>query len=166
MRTTSTGVPIDDARAPVVIGLELVEIEPNEGFVDVGTFELDVTNATPQDLGMLSGPGFVDFLTGEIFIFDDATGFVHDSDTFTFTVPASELLYFELGWDGDADIDVIFFDSEGVALDWAASLENPEVSGGYWEFVPDETYYLSVLGYAGTADVANPWELKMEHIAY
>jgi len=154
-----------DTIAPLVIGLEIDEVEPNDGVVNTDAFVLDVAGATPQDVGELSGDGFVDIFRGAITFTADAGFEANDGDIFQFTVPHPMTAFFNLDWDLDgSDLDVVIFDAEGTALDWAASSARPEVDGGYSELLPGETYYLGVLGYEGPVGGVATYELTLEEL--
>jgi hypothetical protein len=154
-----------DSLAPAVIGFDRTETEPNDVVVDIGSFALDPTLAVDQaeDIGMLSGDGYIDILRGTIDI-GEGDGWIHDSDSFMFTVPVEMTLFISLGWDTDADLDLVVNDgATGDPLDWSAGLANPEVDAqGYTELFPEEIYFLTVLGYSGAS--AN-YELCVEEVA-
>lgn len=152
-----------DTIAPMVIGMEVDEVEPNDGVVNTDAFVLDLAGATPQDVGELSGDGYIDLFRGTITLTADAGFEANDADIFQFTVPHPMTAFFNLDWDLDgADLDVVIFDAEGTALDWAASSARPEVDGGYSELLPGETYYLGVLGYEGPDGGVATYELMLE----
>lgn len=154
-----------DSIAPAVIGHEIDEVEPNDMPFDEGAFVLDTSDpAKAFDIGSLSGDGYIDILNGHIDFFSADSGFVHDIDAYKFTVPQHQTVYFVMDWeDPAADIDVVIHDSAGDPLDWAASLEKPEMSGGYADMYPEETYYLVVLGYAGTEGASMAYNVRIEN---
>ncbi|MBN2801330.1 MAG: hypothetical protein JXX28_19470 [Deltaproteobacteria bacterium] len=157
-----------DAFAPLVIGWEADEEEPNDVPVDSANFEVDVSDANlAQDLGALSGPGFVDILRGSSPIETDAGGWVHDVDAFRFTVPVAEEIFFTLEWSDDTmDLDLALVDSSGEWLDHGATSAKPEVNAwGGAVLEPGEDYFLVVLGYIGTPATDPTWELSLEQVA-
>lgn len=149
-----------DAFAPLVIGVEVDETEPNDLEIR-DDFTLNLASGTAQDVGGLTGLGFVDVFRGTIEL-GEGEGFVHDVDVFAFTVPEPMTLQLNLGWDSDADIDIIVYDEAGEVTDAAASLANPELGGGEWVYETELQYYLVVAGYAGEAGSAPAYELRVE----
>lgn len=165
-----------DAVAPKVIGVEAVEEQP-----DTTTAELDADlilieeTLAAQDLGMLSGLGYVDLVDG-ITEFDPAvsgwTG--NDGDAFSFMVPETMYVKMTASWeDGAADIDFGiwgFYEGYGF-IDWFSSFgdtycltgANPEVCETVVPFEPETTYYLVALGYLGTDD--EPYHIELEWLA-
>jgi len=158
-------VAVIDSVAPLVIGQEFDEVEPNNvGMTGYGLDLSTIDQAT--DAGTLSGPGFVDVFRGTNDITSSDSAWTHDMDTWSFMVPEPSWLYFKLDWDDDAaDIDAPVFDSTGAWVDGPASGAKPDVDGGYWLFEPGEVYYLTVLGYVGTEGSAPAYELFVEQTA-
>jgi len=154
-----------DAFAPLVIGREVDEEEPNDLAINPD-FTLDLTSPEDaQDIGLLSGPGFVDIFRGHIDI-GAGEGFIHDVDVYAFQVPEDLLLYLTMDWDDDAaDIDVIVYDDTGEYTDAAATTAKPESDGGWWLYEPELMYYLVVAGYAGTPGTSPAYELTVEQVA-
>lgn len=155
-----------DALAPIVIGFEIDEVEPNDQVVDFYSFELDVsTPGAAQDIGVLSGGGFVDIVHAQMEIFDDTYDYVHDADSFQFTVPEPVTLLFTTSWDVDADLDVFTNEADGGNLEFAWTANNPEAAGGAYTYEPGEIYFLSVLGYTGPVGTPFPYTLEIEQFA-
>jgi hypothetical protein len=157
-----------DTEAPLVIGVETDEVEPNDVPIDSDAFTLDLTDTSAaQDLGTLTGLGFVDVLHGECPIDSDEEGYVHDVDVFTFQVPEAMVLYFTATWDeGEAvDVDVLVFDGTGEVVDGAITSSYPEADGGYFEYEPGVTYFLAVAGWLGVPGSPVPYDLLIEPAA-
>ncbi len=156
-----------DSFAPLVIGQEFTEQEPNDAdSVTYASWELDPADmGNANDLGVLSVPGEVDILRGTTPFTSDSADWVHDHDLFKFQVPVTELLYFNLDWsEGDADLDAIIYDSTGEPLDWLVTYDKPELGGGYGAFVPEEDYYLVILPWMGPNGTTMDWELILEGV--
>ncbi len=156
-----------DAFAPLVIGVEVAEVEPNDVPVDGTNYTIDVADPSlAQDLGALSGPGFVDILRGSSPILTADSGWVHDVDAFHFTVPATQEIFFSLDWsDAAMDQDFVVVDGAGEWLEHGATSAKPEVN--YWGgaiFEPETDYFLVVMGYVGTEGTDPTWELSMEQV--
>jgi hypothetical protein len=151
-----------DTFAPIVVGLDVEEVEPSGAVVDYDSFTIVPAEGVFSDVGALSGPGFVDIFRGHIDIAAGVGYESHDSDAWAFTVLEPSLLFMTMSWDSDADLDVIAFDEAGEAVDWAASVSNPEVGGGYWIFEPGIQYYLVVAGYEGTEGSSPAYEVSLE----
>ncbi len=147
-----------DSEAEAVIGREIPEVEPNDM-----PFDAAPDLALAQAIGEMSGPGYVDVISGTNDILSDVADYVHDVDAFSFTVPGEQSAFFALDWDdGAADIDVYFLDEVGDALDGAWTVAKPEYGGGNWVFEPGVTYYLVVIAYEGTPDTSPAYDLRIE----
>lgn len=157
-----------DTIAPIVIGMEFDEVEPNDMQVEWTSWPfVDVDmGANATDIGVLSGSGFVDIFRGEIDIVSNGYGFIHDADAWQVQFPEPVSVFFNMDWDDDnADLDVFLFDSgTGEALDFAGTADKPEADGGYWEFEPDTIYYLVIAGYLGTPNSSTAYELNLEQL--
>jgi hypothetical protein len=157
-----------DSFAPLVIGQEFTEVEPNDAdSVTYASWELDPADmANANDLGVLSAPGEVDILRGTTPFESDTADWVHDNDLFKFEVPETELLYFNLDWSlGDADLDAVIFDASGEPIDWMVTYDKPELGGGYAPFLPGEVYYLIIVPWIGPNGSTMDWELIMEGVS-
>lgn len=154
---------VADTIAPLVIGLDTVEAEPNDLAIDATSYT-SVPPGDATDLGVLSGVGFVDRFTGSI-TFTTGEGYgPHDFDAWAVEVPADEAMLITMDWDVDsADIDVWVFDESGAILDGAASVSKPEVGGGAAVLSPGRTYYVVVAGYSGPENGSTAYELLLEH---
>lgn len=155
-----------DGVFPKVIGQTVVEEQPDATNADVvfndevGVYTLDFDTLAVQDLGMLSGLGYVDVVDGNITFGGEGWNGANDSDAFAFTVPEPMYVSMVAGWpDASADIDFgIWGDYEpyGV-LDYFSSFSNsycltgadPEVCTTVVPLEPDIQYYLVALGYLG-----------------
>ena len=156
-----------DSFAPLVIGQEFTEQEPNDAnSVTYASWDLDPSDmANANDLGILSTPGEVDILRGTTPFESDTADWVHDNDLFKFQVPVTELLYFNLDWSvSEADVDAVIFDSAGEPIDWMVTYDKPELGGGYAPFLPGEDYYLVILPWVGPDGTTMDWELILEGV--
>ena len=161
-QTTASPLVLDEYISAVV-GFTYEEQEPNELSVDAdGEWITPVDPAEANDLGVLSGPGFVDIITGSTSFYSADYGYIHDDDAFVFELPSTLQVNFVLGWEGDADIDVYLIDEEAEIWEYGASYDNPELGGGYYDLKPSKKYFLSVLGYLGPDGEDVPYELKIE----
>ena len=154
-----------DSIAPLVIGQEFDEQEPNDAdSVTYASWDLDPADmGNANDLGVLSTPGEVDIVRGTTPFESPEADWIHDHDLFRFQVPVSELLYFNLDWsDGDADFDAIIYDSSGAAIDWMITYDKPELGGGYAPFVAGDDYFLVILPWTGPDGATVDWELIIE----
>jgi hypothetical protein len=147
--------------APVVIGWEMVEAEPNDvNYEDFDDLELS------QDLGMLSGVGFVDILTGALRYDGNEGSWNGDVDSFKFQVEESLVMSFTFDWPGDdVDLDINVFDADGNIVDqgWYGHPEIPEIGPERYE--PGQDYYLTLLIWSAPSNAAGDeisWELALE----
>ena len=176
-----TGGPLEvgepivlDGVFPKVVGLTVTETEESSCVVTADT-TLEESTLVAQDVGMVSGLGFVDVFDGTIEFDPTVEGWEgNDSDVFAFTVPEPMYVRMTVGWpDAAADIDIgIFGAYEDFGLvDWFSgfgdsyclSSANPEVCETVIPLDPAVTYYLAVLGYAGTDPQA--WHAELEWVA-
>jgi hypothetical protein len=158
-----------DTFAPVVIGFETAETEPNDiGLLNPDAFPPAIDPAAlsaANSAGALSGPGFVDVFRGDLGLNGVGYG-ANDIDAWGFTVAEPSSLLLTLGWDApSADLDLFVVDAAGEIVEGVASYDNPELGGGEWTFVPGETYTLIILGYLGDAGTSTAYELTVEQAA-
>lgn len=163
---TADAVTLDDF-SPLVIGWEMDETEPNDVPVDL-SLNLDLSDPSlAQDIGLLSGPGFVDFLRGTSPFETDEPGFLHDVDAFKFQVPTTQEIFFTLDWDDDgADIDIAMVDGDGAFYDHGATANKPETNAwGGAILEPEVDYFFVVLGYSAAAGSEVSYQLMLEQVA-
>jgi hypothetical protein len=155
-----------DAFAPLVIGEEVDEVEPNDLPVDIDMGTIDISDPGPaQDLGVLSGPGVVDIVRGQLDFIDDQPSWDHDVDGFTFQVPEMSYILFTLYWDNESfDLDFLISDDTGETLD-LGYFNFPETSEYQPTYEPGTTYYLAIIGYLGDPAAPSAYELRMEQAA-
>lgn len=166
---TPDGPLVLDAVAPIVIGQEFTDTEPNDAVYTSVAFPPSLDGAAmataAQDVGVLSGPGFADLFAGSITWNDLSTyGYgAHDSDVYRFEVPAPSKLLLFADWDtSQADLDVFVFDADGGFVDGAASYDKPEVGGGTFTFEPGETYFLHIVGYISYDGADANYDMRVE----
>lgn len=155
-----------DAIAPIVVGFDVSEIEPN----DVPSIDPSVEGDLAQDLGILSGPGFVDIVEGACdFGAGDGYGYwgayATDTDFFKFQVPERLELAFTLSWDDSAvDLDVIVMDSAGTQLD-QGYYGFPEVNENAPLILePGQDYFIAALPWSSPSADPVPYELRLEQL--
>ncbi len=169
--TVVADILVVDGVVPKVVGVQATETLPDTTLAEINAADnsLILDTLVAQDLGMLSGLGFVDIISGSN-TFDPAYAgwnLGNDSDAYAFTVPETLHVRLTAGWaDPAADIDVgIWFAdaSAGVIdlFDWACLTgANPEVCDSAVTLEPEVTYYLVSLAYAGTDEQAYTIELE------
>jgi hypothetical protein len=148
-----------NALAPEVVGQVQDELETNHPAFDDAGGLAPADPGTFQDLGALSGAGFVDYVNGVSDFAGDGAG--ADDDRYRFTAGAAFSLSASLEWEGGADIDWYLFDSAGELVDLGATSANPELGDGA-ALVSGETYYLVVVPYEGAANTSVPYTLRFE----
>lgn len=164
-----------DGVAPKVIGIQVAETLPDETVADVSLADttLDPTTLVAQEIGMLSGLGYVDIITGSS-TFDptfEGWGAGNDSDAFAFTVPESMYVRMKASWpDSTADIDLgIFYeDADYGYIDLFGSFgesycmtgDDPEICTSVVTLEPEISYWVIPLAYAGTDEQAYTIELE------
>lgn len=163
-----------DGTFPKVIGIVTAESQPDTTIAELNAdYTLNLDTLVSQDIGMLSGLGYVDILDGSS-VLDPATagwGGGNDSDAFAFTVPESVLVRMSAAWaDVAADLDFGIwgdFPPYGT-IDYFSSFSdsycltgaNPEICETIVPLEPGITYYLVALGYLGTDEQAYHVELE------
>ncbi len=154
-----------DKIAPAMIGQVWDEAttEPND--TDIGDAFDNPDGA--YDLGVLSGPGFVDIIENGSLTDNGYNYWTGDNDTFKFQVPEPLFLNFTLSWDDPAhDLDIVLVDAEGNLLDqgYYGFPEIPEV--GTEILQPGQDYYLGVLLWIGTGNEGDTigYELSLEQL--
>jgi hypothetical protein len=167
-----------DGVAPKVIGVQAAETLPDETLaeIDLADNSLIAETLVAQDLGMLSGLGYVDVITGSSLHDPAASGWngTNDSDAFAFTVPELLGVRMVASWaDSATDIDfgIWYADPDYGLIDlfssWGStycmSAANPEVCESEIVLEPETTYYLLALGYLGTDD--EPYTIELEWVA-
>lgn len=162
--TVDESLVLDDF-APLVIGFEVDEVEPNDAPVDISTGMMDISDtAVFQDIGTLSGPGYVDLVHGGLTFIDDQGHWDHDVDGFAFQVPVSSAILISLEWPtATFDEDFLVADDTGETID-LGYFNYPEVSVYQPTYEPERTYFLTVIGYTGDPAATEPWTLKLEQI--
>ncbi len=166
-----------DAVFPKVIGQTLTETLPDvtNGDINAADYTLILDNLVVQDIGMLSGLGYVDIVDGSSDMSSGGSGWdANDSDVFAFTVPEPMYVSMVASWpDTTADIDFGIwgnYDPYGV-IDYFSSFSSsycltgadPEVCTLIVPLEPEVQYYLVALGYLGTDD--EPYHIELEWIA-
>lgn len=166
-----------DGVAPKVIGVQVAEELPDVSLaeVDPATGVLDTTTLVAQDIGLLSGLGYVDIITGSTTFDPSYEGWNagNDSDAYAFTVPESVRVRMKVTWPDDtADIDVgIFFDDPdygfsdlmGYSDPNCMTGADPEVCTSVITLEPEIPYYVVPLGYLGTDE--QPYTVELEWMA-
>jgi hypothetical protein len=169
-----------DAVFPKVIGRTITEELPD---VTVAVVQSDYSvvaeDVVAQDVGMLSGLGYVDVVDGAVDMSGGASGWngTNDSDAYAFTVPEEMYVSLVASW-ADAASDIDFgiwgnYDPYGV-IDYFSSFSstttnycltgaNPETCTLEVPLEPGVTYYLVALGFQGN-DV-EPYHIELEWIA-
>lgn len=176
-RVILTDVLVLDAVFPKVIGQTIAEALPDttNGDINAADYSLILDTLVVQDVGMLSGLGYVDIVDGASDMSSGASGWDgNDSDVFAFTVPEPMYVSMVAGWaDTTADIDFGIwgnYDPYGV-IDYFSSFSSsycltgadPEVCTLIVPLEPDVQYYLVALGYLGSGD--EPYHIELEWIA-
>lgn len=137
--------------------------EPND--TDIGDSFQDPSGAF--DLGMLSGPGFVDVIDNASLEDNGTNEWSGDNDTFKFQVPAPTRLNFTLSWaDPAIDFDVLVVDAEGNVID-LGYYGFPEIPYYGTEVLqPGQDYYIAALLWIGTGNAGDqiPYDLTLEQL--
>jgi hypothetical protein len=164
-----------DGVFPKVIGKQITETLPDttNAVLSPADYTLDEATLNTQDVGMLSGLGYVDTFDGSIVFDPSASGWngTNDSDAYAFTVPESMYVRMTAGWpDAQADIDfgIFYADPTYGIIDLFSSYgdsycltsSDPEACESVVTLDPDTTYYLVALGYVGTDEQAYHVELE------
>jgi hypothetical protein len=181
--STNAETPVDaplvlDGVFPKVIGIQATETLPDTTLAEIVDADNTVVLETlvAQDLGMLSGLGYVDVISGSVVLdpaFEGWNG-TNDSDAYAFTVPEAMSVRMTTSWpDATADVDIGIW---GDVADWGRvdlfwyygddnclSGDNPEVCELVVTLEPETTYYVVVLGYLGTDE--QPYTVEMEWVA-
>ncbi len=177
--TTEVTTPLVlDGVFPKVVGQQVSETLPDVTVaeLDLADYSLVEETLVAQELGMLSGLGYVDIVSGSSVLDPAYSGWngTNDSDAFAFTVPESMYVRMVAGWtDAAADIDfgIWYADPEYGIIDLFSSFgdsycltgANPEVCESVVTLEPDVTYYLLALGYLGTDE--QPYTVELEWVA-
>lgn len=158
-----------DRYATAVIGQTWEVVEPNDtNLTDALQYGDAFDPTSAQDLGILSGPGFVDEIVGGA-MRDNGDGYwTGENDSFKFQVPEPLLLNFNLSWSNpDYDLDIVLIDAEGNTLDqgFYGFPEIPEV--GTEVLQPDTDYFLGVLLWIGPGVSGEevPYDLTLEQLS-
>lgn len=164
-----------DGVAPKVIGIQVEETLPDQTVAEIDLADYTLIEATlvTQDIGMLSGLGYVDVVTGSSVMDPAYSGWngTNDSDAFAFTVPETMNVRMVARWDdaaADIDFGIWYPDPDYGLIDIFASWgdtycltgANPEVCETVVSLEPDTTYYLLALGYLGTDE--EPYTVELE----
>ncbi len=161
-----------DGLFPKVIGVVSTETLPDTTFAELDADSVLVLDTlVAQDLGMLSGLGYVDTIDGTSALTGTSGWATNDSDAYSFTVPESMNVRMTASWDNVAD-DIDFgiwgnYDPYGT-IDYFSSFgdsycltgSDPEYCETVVTLEPDVTYYLLALGYAGAED--EPYHIELE----
>jgi hypothetical protein len=167
-----------DGVFPKVIGQEVVEVVPDTTLaeVDEATGILNTDTLVAQEVGMLSGLGYVDLIDGSSVLDPSAadgwnTG--HDSDAYAFTVPEEMYVTMTVDWpDTTADLDIGIWSQDAYygMIDLFAYSDvtcstgsDPEVCEAAYPLEPDTQYYVLVLGYHGVDE--QPYQVQLEWVA-
>lgn len=167
-----------DAVFPKVIGLTVDEVLPDTTVAIINADDynsLATDQLVAQDIGVVSGFGFVDVLNGSI-TFDPAyEGWNggNDSDAWQFTVPDYIRAKMTVTWtDPSTDLDIgIWGDTTDYGgygvIDWmlfgdtyCLTSADPEICTLEVALDPAYTYYVVVLGYAGSDEM--PYTVELE----
>ncbi|MDP2304448.1 MAG: hypothetical protein Q8P18_00300 [Pseudomonadota bacterium] len=167
-----------DGVFPKVIGIQATETLPDTTLaeIDPAAYTLIADTLVAQELGMLSGLGYVDIVSGSSVLDPATSGWngTNDSDAFAFTVPESMYVRMLAAWpDAAADIDfgIWYLDPEYGIVDLFSTFgdsycltgANPEVCESVVTLEPEVTYYLLALGYLGTDE--QPYTVELEWVA-
>jgi hypothetical protein len=167
-----------DGVFPKVIGQQVTETLPDTTVAEIEPADttLILETLVAQELGMLTGLGYVDIVSGSTVLDPAMSGWngTNDSDAFAFTVPESMYVRMIAGWgDAEADIDfgIWYTDPDYGVIDLFSSFgttycltgANPEVCESVVTLEPDVTYYLLALGYLGTDE--QPYTVELEWVA-
>lgn len=175
---TDTATTVDtaivlDSLFPKVIGVQATETTPDTSVAKLDAdYALIEDSLVAQDLGMLSGLGYVDIVDGTATM-SGADGWdANDGDAYAFTVPATTNVRLTASWPDAAD-DIDFgiwgyYEGYGI-IDWFSSFgdsycltgSNPESCETVVTLEPDTTYYLVALGYAGESG-DEPYHIELE----
>lgn len=165
-----------DAVFPKVIGRTITETEPDTTFAALDANSILVLDTlVAEDIGMLTGLGYVDVLEGNSDVSSGGVGWeFNDSDAFAFTVPEPMYVSMVASWpDTAADIDfgifgdypdygyIDFFGSFS-ASSYCMTGADPEVCTLVVPLEPGVTYYILALGYSGS-DI-QPYHIELEWI--
>jgi len=167
-----------DAVFPKVIGQVFAETLPDTTLAEINAadYTLILETLVAQDLGMLTGLGYVDVVDGSSDVSSGAGGWngANDSDAYAFTVPETMYVSMVAGWaDPSTDLDfgiwgdyppygtIDYFSS--FSASYCLSVANPEVCSTVVPLEPGITYYLVALGYQGS-DVEE-YHVELEWIA-
>ncbi|MCO4744720.1 MAG: hypothetical protein KC912_08025 [Proteobacteria bacterium] len=156
-----------DAFAPLVIGWEVDEVEPNDTVADSNVPSLDIANGTFQDLGMLSGPGFVDIISGGIVYEGNPDTWDADVDGYKFQVTEPTSLLFTLDWAESVDLDILIMDADEEVLG-LGYFNQPEVNEYPDEvYQPGQDYYIGVMIWTSGDDPGTSYDytLALEQLA-
>ncbi|MFZ5478554.1 MAG: hypothetical protein ACOZNI_17420, partial [Myxococcota bacterium] len=157
-----------DAVRPKVLGIVTVEEEPDatEAHLDAD-YLLVLDTLAAQDIGVVSGLGFVDTIDGVLNVVSDSGVYDdNDSDAYAFQVAEELHVTMTAGFDNAAaDLDFgLFGEYDGVWLDYTDytcfNVLNPELCTTVVPLQPGATYYVLALGYSGIGDDAYHIELE------
>ena len=155
-----------DSFAPLVIGFEVDEVEPNDSTADSSVPSLDLESTEIQDIGTLSGPGFVDIIRGAVTYEGNADSWDADVDTFKFQVPEPTTLLFTLDWAEAADIDILIMDADNevLGLGYFNQPETNEYPDSLYS--PGQDYFIGIMIWAAPDDpgTSYAWELGLEQL--
>lgn len=173
--TVDTAIVLDGL-FPKVIGIQSVETTPDTTVAEINEadYTLNLDTLVAQDLGMLSGLGYVDTVDGASTISGSGWS-ANDGDAYAFTVPEQMYVRMTGSWGNAAD-DIDFgiwgnYDPYGT-IDYFSSFgdsycltgANPEYCELIVPLEPDITYYLVALGYSGDAG-DEPYHVELEWVA-
>ncbi|MCB9746284.1 MAG: hypothetical protein H6741_17850 [Alphaproteobacteria bacterium] len=159
-----------DEIAPLVVGWEVDEVEPNDVVTlnpdGYPTVELaDLANAQVLEVG--SGFGFVDIIHGTLEGLTTGIGWEGPTDYFAMSVDEPLYVTATLTWsDSAGNLDLLLMDSaaEAVVGGWLWSDTSPEyfvLSEVDYLLEPGEVYYLAVLPWDG-ADGDYNYQIQLE----
>ena len=160
-----------DGLFPKVIGVQATETMPDVTVAAVdANGGLDPAASVIQDLGMLSGLGYVDIIDGVAAMTGATSNDGNDADVYAFTVPEPMYARMTAGWPTtvtDIDFGVWgYYDGYGIIdlQDYACQTgSDPEFCETFVPLEPDTTYYVLALAYAGDPG-DEPYHIELEWV--
>ncbi|MSP57060.1 MAG: hypothetical protein EXR69_15900 [Myxococcales bacterium] len=176
---TDTATAVDtaillDALFPKVIGIEATETLPDETLAQLDAVGyLDETTVVAQDLGMLSGLGYVDTIDGSSALTGEEGTASNDIDVYSFTVPEAMNVRMKASWPTVAtDIDFGIWGNDPAYgtfdwFDWGDTYcqtgSNPEACETVVALEAGATYYVLAMGYLGPVG-EEPYHIELEWV--
>lgn len=163
-----------DGLFPKVIGIQATETLPDVTVAQLDAVGyLDETTVVAQDLGMLSGLGYVDTIDGSSTLTGLEGTDQNDIDVYSFTVPEAMNVRMVASWPNvvtDIDFGIWGNDPAYGTFDWFSwgdtycqTAADPEACETVVAFEPGLTYYVLAMGYLGDPG-EEPYHIELEWV--